>query len=113
MMTVANKRFEPKMKLKKGDKVVVVAGADKGKEGSVLEVIAAKNRVVIEGVNVRKRHTKPTNDNPGGINEITASVHVSNVMLVDPKSGEATRVGRKEVDGKLVRYSKKSGEIIR
>lgn len=110
---MANKRFEPKLKLKKGDKVIVVAGADKGKEGSVLEVIAAKNRIVIEGVNVRKRHTKPTNDNPGGINEITAAIHISNVMLVDPKSGEATRVGRKEVDGKLVRYSKKSGEIIR
>lgn len=110
---MAGKRFEPKLKLKKGDKVVVVAGADKGKEGSVLQVLAEKKRVVIEGVNVRKRHTKPTNDNPGGINEITAPIHISNVMLVDPKTGEPTRVGRKEVDGKLVRYSKKSGEIIR
>jgi large subunit ribosomal protein L24 len=110
---VGKKRFEPKIKLKKGDKVVVTAGADKGKEGSVLEVIAEKNRIVIEGVNIRKRHTKPTNDNPGGINEITASIHVSNVMLLDPKTGEATRVGRKEVDGRLQRYSKKTGEIIR
>ncbi|MDX1683693.1 MAG: 50S ribosomal protein L24 [Saprospiraceae bacterium] len=101
------------MKLKKGDKVVVITGADKGKSGSVLEVIAEKNRIVVDGVNVRKKHTKPTNDNPGGINEITAPIHASNVMLLDPKSGDPTRVGRKEVDGKLQRYSKNSGEIIR
>lgn len=107
------KRFEPKMKIKKGDKVIVIAGADKGKTGSVLEVISGKNRVVVEGVSVRKKHTKPTNDNPGGINEITAPINASNVMLVDPKSGEPTRVGRKRIDGKLERYSKKSGEIIR
>lgn len=107
------KRFEPKMKLKKGDKVVVIAGADKGKTGSILEVLAEKNRVVVEDVNVRKKHTKPTNDNPGGINEITAPIHASNVMLLDPKSGKPSRVGRKVVDGKLERYSKNSGEIIR
>ena len=110
---MSKKRFEPKMKLKKGDKVVVITGADKGKSGSVLEVIAEKNRIVVDGVNVRKKHTKPTNDNPGGINEITAPIHASNVMLLDPKSGDPTRVGRKEVDGKLQRYSKNSGEIIR
>ena len=97
---MGNKRFEPKIRLKKGDKVVVTAGADKGKEGSVLEVIAEKNRVVVEGVNIRKRHTKPTNDNPGGINEITAPINISNVTHIDPKSGEPTRVGRKTVDGK-------------
>lgn len=110
---MAKKRFEPKLKLKKGDKVLVIAGADKGKTGNILQVIAEKNRVVVEGVNVRKKHTKPTNDNPGGINEITAPIHASNVMVVDPKSGEPTRLGRKDVDGKLERYSKKSGEIIR
>lgn len=110
---MSKKRFAPKIKIKKGDKVHVIAGANKGKEGTVLEVIALKNRVVVEGVNIRKKHTKPTNDNPGGINEITAPIHVSNVALADPKTGEASRVGRKVVDGKIVRYSKKSGEIIR
>ena len=110
---MANKRFTPKLKIKKGDKVVVIAGADKGKEGNVLEVHANTNRIVVEGVSVRKKHTKPTNENPGGINEITAPIHSSNVMLVDPKTGEPTRVGRKVVDGKIERYSKKSGETIR
>lgn len=107
------KRFAPKLHIKKGDKVVVIAGAYKGKEGSVLEVIPHKNRAVIEGVNMVKKHSKPTNENPGGINEMEAPIHISNVMLIDPKSGEGTRIGRKEVDGKLARYSKKSGEIIR
>ena len=106
------KRFTPKLNIKKGDKVVVIAGAYKGKEGNVLEVLTQKNRAVIEGVNMVKKHLKPTNDNPGGINEIEAPIHISNILLVDPKSGEPTRIGRKLVDGKLVRYSKKSGEII-
>ena len=99
--------------LKKGDRVIVVAGADKGKQGEVLEVFPAKNRAIVEDVNIVKKHQKPTQDNPGGINEIPAPVHLSNLMLVDPKTGEATRIGRKVVDGKLVRYSKKSGEIIK
>ena len=107
------KRFSPKINIKKGDKVRVVAGADKGKEGQVLEVLPLSNRAVVEGVNIVKKHMKPSNDNPGGIQERAAAVHISNLMLLDPKSGEPTRVGRKIVDGKSVRYSKKSGEIIK
>ena len=107
------KRFAPKSKIKKGDKVVVIAGADKGSEGEVLEVFPAKNRVIVEAVNIVKKHSKPTGENPGGINEIPAPIHISNLKLVDPKSGEATRVGRRVEDGKIVRYAKSSGETIR
>lgn len=92
---------------------MVIAGADKGTEGEVLEVFPHKQRAIVDQVNIVTKHTKATQDNPGGINKVPASVHVSNLMLVDPKSGEPTRVGRKVVDGKLVRFSKKSGEIIR
>lgn len=114
MAKKANKtRFTPKIKLKKGDQVVVTAGASKGKKGEVLEIYPNKNRAVIEEVNIVKKHKKPTNDNPGGIVEMAAPIHISNLMLIDPKSGEPTRVGRKVVDGKIVRYSKKSGEIIK
>ena len=102
-----------KYKLKKGDKVIVIAGADKGKTGSVLEVNRKTGRAIVEGVRIVKKHQKPTNDNPGGITEMPAAVDMSNLMLVDPKSGEPTRVGRKIVDNKVVRYSKKSGEIIK
>lgn len=106
-------RFTPKLHIKKGDRVIVISGADKGKQGEVLEVFPHKNRAIVEDVNIVKKHQKPTQDNPGGINEIPAPIHLSNLMLVDPKTGEATRIGRKEVGGKLVRYSKKSGEIIK
>ncbi len=102
-----------KIHIKKGDKVKVIAGASRGQEGNVLEVQRDKYRAVVEGINMVKKHTKPTNDSPGGIVEKEAGIHISNLMLVDPKSGEATRIGRKEVDGKSVRYSKKSGEIIK
>jgi large subunit ribosomal protein L24 len=108
-----SKRFSPKLHVRKGDKVVVIAGSYKGTEGEIKEVLADANRVIIEGVNMVKKHTKPTNDNPGGINELEAPIHASNVMLIDPKSGEPTRIGRKVQDGKIVRYSKKSGEIIK
>ncbi|HQU60902.1 MAG: 50S ribosomal protein L24 [Phaeodactylibacter sp.] len=103
------------MKIKKGDKVVVIAGAykDLDKVHEVLEVFPEKNRAIVDEVNMVKKHTKPSQDNPGGINEVPAPIHLSNLMLVDPKTGEPTRVGRKEVDGKIVRYSKKSGEIIK
>ncbi len=101
-----------KIHIRKGDKVEVIAGAYKGTQGEVLEVIPAKYRVVVDGVNVKKKHTKPTHDQPGGINEINSPIHISNVALLDPKSGETTRVGRKVVDGKNVRFAKKSGEII-
>jgi len=110
------KRFSPKLKLKKGDRVVVIAGAykDLDRPREVLEVIPEKNRAIVEDVNIAKKHTKPTQNNPGGINEIPTPIHISNLMLVDPKTGEPTRVGRKVgEDGKIVRYSKKSGEIIK
>jgi len=108
-----NKRFAPKLKIKKGDQVMVIAGAYKGRKGEVLQIIPSKNRAVVEEINIVKKHQKPTNDNPGGINEMAAPIHISNLMLIDPKSGEPTRVGRKVVDGKIQRYSKKSGEIIK
>ncbi len=103
-----------KIHIKKGDKVFVIAGAYKDLETQreVLEVIPKTYRAVLEDVNMVKKHTKPTETNPGGINEVPASIHISNVMLVDPKTGEPCRIGRKKVDGKSVRYSKKSGEII-
>ncbi len=111
--TAKNSRFAPKLKLKKGDQVVVIAGAYRGQKGEILEMLPRKNRAVVQEVNIVKKHQKPTNDNPGGINEIAAPIHLSNLMLIDPKSGEPTRIGRKVVDGKIVRYSKKSGEIIK
>ncbi len=109
----AMKRFAPKLHIKKGDRVRVMAGTDKGSEGEVLEVFPKKQRAIVDGVNIVKKHRKPMGDNPGGIVEMPAPIHISNLMLLDPKTGEPTRIGRKEVDGKLVRYSKKSGEIIK
>ncbi len=108
------KRFSPKLKIKKGDKVVVIAGAHKDPDNpaEVLEVFPSENRAIVDGVNMRKKHMKPTQDAAGGIQDIPAPIHISNLMLVDPKTGEPTRVGRKVVDGKVVRYSKNSGEII-
>jgi large subunit ribosomal protein L24 len=106
-------RFAPKLHIKKGDKVKVIAGNDKGEVGDVIEIFPDKNRAIVEGMNMKKKHRKPTQEAAGGIVDIPASIHISNLMLVDPKSGEATRVGRKLVDGKLVRYAKKSGELIK
>lgn len=115
MSTKSKNKITPAAKpfIRKGDVVLVIAGADKGKKGNVMEVFHDKNRVVVEEVNIVKKHRKPTQSTPGGIVEIPAGIHVSNVMLIDPKSGEPTRIGRKVVDGKNVRYSKKSGEIIK
>lgn len=109
------KRFQPKFKIKKGDQVVVIAGNDKGAKGRVIEVLTEKSRVLVEGVNIISRHTKPSGaeNAQGGIIKKEAPVHISNVALVDPKGGEATRVGRKDEKGKLVRYAKKSGEVIK
>ena len=101
-----------KLHIKKGDRVMVIAGSYKGMTGEVLQVLPKKYRAVVDGVNVQKKHQKPTNDNPGGIIEQNAPIHISNIMLIDPKSGEPTRIGRKEENGKSVRYSKKSGETI-
>lgn len=107
------KRFAPKLGIKKGDRVLVIAGKDKGNEGEVLQIFPAKNRAIVDQINLVKKHTKVTQDNPGGINDTPAPIHISNLMLIDPQSGKPTKVGRKLVDGKSVRYSKKSGEIIK
>lgn len=101
------------MHVKKGDKVKVISGKDRGKEGVILQVFPKKNRVIVEGVNMVKKHVRPSQDNPqGGILNIEAPIHVSNVMPIDPKTGEPTRVGYKIIDGKKVRIAKKSGEPL-
>ena len=102
-----------KLHIKKGDTVRVIAGNSKGSEGKVIEVLIAKNRAIVEGVNMVSKHSKPNAANPqGGIVKREASVHISNLMVVDSK-GQASRIGRKlNKDGKLVRYSKKSGEVL-
>lgn len=106
-------RRKPKIKIKKDDLVKIIAGADKGAEGKVIEVLAAKNRVLVEGINIVSRHTKPNTESPdGGIVKKEAPIHISNVMLIDPSSGNGTRIGRKVEDGKIVRYAKKSGGVI-
>lgn len=103
----------PKLKIKKGDKVVVLTGKDRKKQGEVLRVMPAENRVIIAGINVVKKHVKPSQLSAGGIEDKELSVHVSNVALVDPKKGTATRVGYKTLkDGKKVRVAKKSGETL-
>ena len=102
-----------KLKIKKGDRVYINAGAYKGKKGEVLEILPSKNKAIVDGVNIAKKHMKPTNENPGGIQEINLPIHISNLSLIDPKSGEPTRVGRRVEGGKIVRYSKNSGEIIK
>ncbi|MBA4537026.1 50S ribosomal protein L24 [Bacillus aquiflavi] len=101
------------MHVKKGDKVMVISGKDKGKTGIILSAFPKNNRVLVEGVNIVKKHSKPSQANPqGGIINHEAPVHVSNVMPIDPKTGKPTRVGYKEVDGKKVRVAKKSGEVL-
>lgn len=101
------------MHVKKGDKVKVLSGKDRGKEGVILEAFPKNDRVLVEGVNMVKKHAKPSQENPqGGILDIEGAIHVSNVMLIDPKSGEPTRVGYEDRDGKKVRIAKKSGEAI-
>lgn len=101
------------MHVKKGDNVIVISGNDKGKIGKILEVMIKQNRVVVEGVNITTRHLKPSNENPdGGIEKIEAPIHASNVQILDPKTEERTKIGKKIVDDKKVRYAKKSGEIL-
>ena len=100
------------MKIKKGDKVQVITGAYKGTIGEVTKVFPKENKVIVEGVNIVKKHQRPTNELPqGGIIEKEAAIHVSNVQVLD-KNGVAGRVGYKFVDGKKVRYNKKSGEVL-
>ncbi len=104
-----------KLHIKKGDAVVILSGESKGQKGKVLEVFGEKQRAIVEGVNMVSKHTKPNADTPqGGIVKQEAPIHISNLMVVDPSSGQPTRVGRRLNDkGKLVRYSKKSGEEIK
>jgi large subunit ribosomal protein L24 len=100
-------------KIKKGDKVIVLAGKDKGRTGEVVKMNTDTNRAVVSGVNMVKRHQRPTQYDPGGIKDMEAPLHVSNLAIADPKSGEATRVGFKTLkDGKKVRFAKKSGEVL-
>lgn len=102
-----------KFKIKKGDQVVVTTGRDKGKKGEVLAVLRDEDRVLVQGVNVVKKHQRPSQVSAGGIVEKEAAIHISNVAHVDPKSGEATRVGYRFDDkGDKVRFAKKSGEAI-
>ena len=103
------KRF----RLRKGDDVVVISGRDKGKTGSILRVIRSEDRVIVDGINMVKRHTRPSQNQPGGIVDKEAPVHISNVALAHPKDRSATRVGYKFLeDGRKVRVAKQSGEVI-
>lgn len=99
------------MRIKKGDKVQLIAGKDKGKQGTVLKTLPKQDKVVVEGLNIAKKHVKPPQTGNGGIEEFPAPIHVSNVKLVDA-AGNPTRVGYRFEDGKKVRYSKKSNETI-
>jgi large subunit ribosomal protein L24 len=103
----------PKMKIKRGDNVVVISGRDKGKRGEVLRVFPDEGRLVVQGVHVARRHTKPRMGDPGGIVEKELTIHVSNVAHVDPQSNRPTRVGYKLLDGgNKVRVARRSGEVI-
>ncbi|MCM3588507.1 50S ribosomal protein L24 [Mesobacillus maritimus] len=101
------------MHVKKGDKVMVISGKDKGKTGNILAAFPKQSRVLVEGINIVKKHAKPSQENPqGGIISQEAPIHVSNVMPIDPKSGQPTRVGYTVENGKKVRVAKKSGEVL-
>ena len=104
-----------KLHIRKGDEVIVLAGDDKGRKGKVLKVLVTKQRALVEGVNMVSKSMKPSAKNPqGGIVKQEAPIHVSNLSLIDPKSGKATRIGMKKTnDGKKVRVAKKSGEVIK
>jgi len=106
---------QAKLKVRKGDTVQIIAGDDKGKSGKVLEIDLERRRVVVEGHNIVKKHQKPTAGKPEGeIKKTEAAIHISNVMVVDPASGKPTRIGRKlNEKGKLQRYAKKTGELIK
>ena len=102
-----------KLKIKKGDTVVVLTGRDKGKTGEVIKVRPKDQRVVVRGVNMIKRHTRPSQTTPGGILEREAALHISNLAIADPKDGKPTRIGYRFLeDGRKVRFAKRSGEIV-
>jgi large subunit ribosomal protein L24 len=103
----------PKLKIKKGDEVVVISGRDKGRSGEVLKVFPAEERLIVQGVHVARRHQKPRLGDPGGIVEKELTIHISNVAHVDPHSGKPTRVGYKVLgDGRKVRFARRSGEVL-
>jgi len=102
-----------KLKIKKGDNVVVITGRDKGKMGEVLRVFPAQSRAIVQGVNLAKRHTRPRMGDPGGIVEKELTIHASNIAHVDPQSRKPTRIGYRNLgDGRKVRFARRSGEII-
>jgi large subunit ribosomal protein L24 len=102
-----------KFKIKKGDRVVVVSGRDRGKQGEVLRVVRKDDRLIVHGVNMIKRHTRPSAGNPGGIVDKEASIHISNVAHIDPSTSRPSRIGYKILeDGRKVRFAKRSGEVI-
>jgi large subunit ribosomal protein L24 len=101
-----------KMKIRKGDNVVVITGRDKGKRGSVLRVFPTENRVLVQGINTVKRHTRPRAGQAGGIVEKELPIHASNVALIDPKDDKPSRIGFKTVDGRKLRVALRSGEMI-
>ncbi|SRR5579883_523912 len=104
---------QPKLKIKKGDRVVIIAGRDKGKRGEVLKVIPKENRAIVHGVNTVQRHQKQTPQQDGGIITKEAPIHISNIALEDPADGRPSRVGFKITDdGRKVRFAKRSGELI-
>ena len=103
----------PKLKIKKGDNVVVISGRDKGRTGEVLRVLPAESRLIVQGVHLAKRHTKPRMGEPGGIIEKELTIHISNVAHSDPQSRKPTRIGYKFLeDGRKVRFARRSGEVI-
>lgn len=102
-----------KLKIKKGDKVIVITGKDKGKTGEVTKVLVQENKVIVSGINMVKRHTKPSQESAGGIISKEMPIQVSNVAYIDPKTNKATRLGIKvDKDGRKVRVAKKSGEVV-
>lgn len=109
---MATKRFAPKRHIKTGDQVMVITGEDKGKTGTVLRVFPTDNKAVVEGIRMVTKHRKPTQDSPGGREEMEARINISNLMVVDG-TGKPSRIGRRLEDDKLVRYSKKSGQTIK
>jgi large subunit ribosomal protein L24 len=101
-----------KLKLKKGDKVVVLTGKDKGKTGEIKKVLVDEMKLIVQGINVQTKHRKPGGQSAGGLDKIEAPIAYSNVAAIDPKSNKASRVGFKTVDGNKVRFARKSGEVI-
>ena len=103
----------PKLKIKKGDNVVVISGRDKGKQGKVLRVFPTEERAVVQGVHIARRHSKPSMGDPGGIVEKELTIHISNLAHIDPQTNKPTRVGYKFLDGgRKVRVARRSGEVI-